>query len=388
MDDVDEDLARARLAGDPHIVLFEATAAIERGDVEGALARLPEIEALGTVWPRWAASIWWSIRTPLVAASGQARDVAALRASMEGVADTWAVLGGVVTVWGPIRHWLGVLAAASGDVDDAIDAFDAAATAARRLRAPVWETLAEVERAALLVSRRRPRDIEEAKRVLDALAASAAASRMEQVTRRLADLRRQVDAASNDQAGSVEGRDLAVFRRDGDVWTLGFDGTTVGMPDSKGLADIHRLICNPGVEIAAIELVHGSGEDVARAKSLLGADPMLDEAARRAYRTRLESLEEEIDAALARNRDDLASSLEAERMAIIGELASATGLGGRDRRLGDDAEKARKTVTARIRDALRRLDDRHPALAAHLRASVTTGNRCRYQPQRMRDWDT
>jgi len=37
-------------------------------------------------------------------------------------------------------------------------------------------------------------------------------------------------------------------------------------------------------------------------------------------------------------------------------------------------------VTARIRDTLRKLDDRHPELAAHLRSAVTTGSTCRYQP--------
>jgi hypothetical protein len=37
-------------------------------------------------------------------------------------------------------------------------------------------------------------------------------------------------------------------------------------------------------------------------------------------------------------------------------------------------------VTARIRDCLRRLDDRHPELAHHLRDTVSTGATCRYQP--------
>jgi hypothetical protein len=48
--------------------------------------------------------------------------------------------------------------------------------------------------------------------------------------------------------------------------------------------------------------------------------------------------------------------------------------------LGDEAERARKAVTARIRDTLRRLDEAHPELAAHLRAAVSTGSTCLYQP--------
>jgi hypothetical protein len=40
----------------------------------------------------------------------------------------------------------------------------------------------------------------------------------------------------------------------------------------------------------------------------------------------------------------------------------------------------RKTVTARIRDVISRIEQVHPALGAHLRASVTTGTRCAYSP--------
>ena len=44
--------------------------------------------------------------------------------------------------------------------------------------------------------------------------------------------------------------------------------------------------------------------------------------------------------------------------------------------------------TGRIRDVLRRLDDRHPALAHHLTASVTTGMSCRYLPAEPVEWET
>jgi hypothetical protein len=62
----------------------------------------------------------------------------------------------------------------------------------------------------------------------------------------------------------------------------------------------------------------------------------------------------------------------------VRELAAATGLGGRGRLLGDQSERARKAVTARIRDAIARIERLHPALGAHLRASVTTGTFCAY----------
>jgi hypothetical protein len=82
-----------------------------------------------------------------------------------------------------------------------------------------------------------------------------------------------------------------------------------------------------------------------------------------------------------------AESLEKERQALLDELRQAAGLGGRDRGLNDQRERLRKTVIARIRDSLRRLDDRHPPLAAQLRASVRTGAVCVYAPVESVSWD-
>jgi hypothetical protein len=44
-----------------------------------------------------------------------------------------------------------------------------------------------------------------------------------------------------------------------------------------------------------------------------------------------------------------------ERKFLTYEVAAAVGLGGRSRRLSDDAERTRKAVTARIRDSLARM---------------------------------
>ena len=55
-----------------------------------------------------------------------------------------------------------------------------------------------------------------------------------------------------------------------------------------------------------------------------------------------------------------ASRLNAEREALVKELSSTYGLGGRPRSLGGGNERARKTVTARVHDTLGRIDVRHP----------------------------
>ena len=118
-----------------------------------------------------------------------------------------------------------------------------------------------------------------------------------------------------------------------------------------------------------------------------GTTPMLDARAKDAYRRRLDQLDIELDRASMRGDAARAENLENERQALLDELRRAVGLGGRDRGINDERKRLRKTVTARIRDTLRRLDDRHPALAAHLRASVHTGALCAYDPAESVSWD-
>jgi hypothetical protein len=119
----------------------------------------------------------------------------------------------------------------------------------------------------------------------------------------------------------------------------------------------------------------------------LGADEVLDDRARRELRARLAELGEEIDQAERWADLERAARATAERDALMQELAAATGLGGRGRLLGDQSERARKAVTARIRDAIARIERVHPELGANLRASVTTGTWCAYTPAGPATWE-
>ena len=109
-------------------------------------------------------------------------------------------------------------------------------------------------------------------------------------------------------------------------------------------------------------------------------EPVLDDAAKAAFRRRLQQLEEDIDWSTERGDSDRTELARAERDALLHELKAAAGLHGRDRRLGDDAERARKTVSSRIRDTISRIRRHQPELADHLEATVSTGIWCCYQP--------
>jgi len=117
-----------------------------------------------------------------------------------------------------------------------------------------------------------------------------------------------------------------------------------------------------------------------------GADAVLDDRAKAEYRARLEQLARQIDEAEQLGHSERASRLLDERDVLVHELAAATGLGGRSRRLGDETERTRKTISARVRDALGKIDRAHPELGAHLRSAVKMGTACCYEPSEPTSW--
>jgi hypothetical protein len=103
---------------------------------------------------------------------------------------------------------------------------------------------------------------------------------------------------------------------------------------------------------------------------------LLDAKAKAAYQARLVELEEaegfsdSVRAAQARQEMDF----------LVGELARAVGLGGRDRRAASHAEWARLNATRAIRAAVANLARQNPALGRHLAATIRTGRYCSYTP--------
>jgi hypothetical protein len=193
--------------------------------------------------------------------------------------------------------------------------------------------------------------------------------------------------AGGGPAAGEPGAGTGVFRRDGALWTLGYGGRTVRMRDAKGLRDLAALLAAPGRPVHAADLVAASAMQAAAPALRMGADEVLDDRARSEIRARLLDLEAEVEEAGRWHDPERAARAALERDVLVAELAAASGLGGRARRLGDQPERARKTVTARIRDVLDRIERVHPALGAHLRASVTTGTFCSYSPPAPTAWE-
>jgi hypothetical protein len=278
------------------------------------------------------------------------------RYAVEGIGAYWH---------GSVERPLGLLAAALGRAAESRGHFEAALAAHRKAGAP------------LLVARTlRDGGIALDDRVL--LTEALATYRALGIDRRVSELERMLGsghAAGGPTAGP--GTDRATFRRAGEVWTLTWRARTALVKDSRGLRDLAQLLARPGQEIAVLDLAGVRGADLGE---------VTDAAARSAYKARLVELNAELAEADADGDVERSARAVAERDALVAHLTAAYGLGGRARRAGDPAERARSTVTARIRDALRHIEDAHPELGHHLRHSVRTGMFCAYQPEDPVSW--
>ena len=282
---------------------------------------------------------------------------------------------------GSVDRYLGLLERSLGRPDDAVRSLEAAVEMNDRMRAVPLASHARHELATVLLERDAPGDGERAALLLEAARAEAERIGMTSLLGRIDELEappaptRRSDAAATSIGPSV-------FRREGEYWTVSFDGDAARIRDSKGVRHLAILLERPGAEVHALELVRAvEGADTDGARIDGGdAGPVLDDRAKREYRQRAAEIEQELDEARAWNDGERVAKLRRELELIAGELTSSVGIGGRDRRAAGAAERARINVTRAIRSALDRIDDAVPALGAHLRATVRTGTFCAYMP--------
>jgi tetratricopeptide (TPR) repeat protein len=283
---------------------------------------------------------------------------------------------------GSVAYHLGRLSRQLGRYDDSEQHLVNAIDAHERVRAPLWAARSRLELARLLAISGDARVDLKGK-----LAHAAAATFARFGLGSEAKGARAIAEGAPADAGHHEPLEGNIFRHEGEFWTVAFAGDVARVKDSKGLRDIASLLAVPGREIAAVDLGARDGGAVARAIAG-GADTgeIVDEHARAAYKRRAEDLRTEIEEAEENNDPERADRARLELDTLTEHLSAAYGLGGRARRSGDPAERARKAVTERIRDAVAKLAKEHPALHRHLKASIKTGAFCSYTPERPVTW--
>jgi tetratricopeptide (TPR) repeat protein len=216
--------------------------------------------------------------------------------------------------------------------EEVVDGFRAAIQIFRRYNAP-WE-----EAAALIFWSRVLSDSSRHRQAAEKFnAAFAIFERLEtpQWSERLyAELFRFLKLDS--RAVSIRtdnGCESNAFRKEGDYWTISFQGCVFRMRDTMGMHYISRLVANPRVDFSALDLAAG-----AHRKTLKG-------------RSRRKTLSSTKDEHANGDRDDQHEAAK---------------------------ERARLMVTKRVKDAIAKIRLTHPELARHLATSIRTGYSCCY----------
>jgi hypothetical protein len=292
---------------------------------------------------------------------------------------------GRFAAWGPIAFVCGApydavvgsLAARLGRRDESLASFDAALALTRRSGATASEAWVRLARAEALRS-----------------SGDAAADEDFAIAARLAAehgmpailARTEANAGSSPapprapapQPPATAPLDISLRATDEDVVVV-CNGRSTRLRRLRGLPMLARLVEQPGREIHVLDLA-AEPDDGSAVADRGDAGEVLDGKAREAYRQRIADLREEIDEADRFADVGRADRARRELDMLVQQLSSAAGLGGRARRVGSAAERARITVQRRVREAIRKVAEHEPELGRHLDWAIRTGTFCAYEP--------
>ena len=311
------------------------------GDLAGARRHVHTVLELGS-WQAdrsYLSSVFIGNLITAAIALGDSELCSALLDELRPIASSCGVNGAVVAFSGSHAHFGGLAAAALGRTAEAIGFLDQAVEVHDRLGATAWEA--------------------ESRAALEAI-------RGQEPERR---------------AGhETTGERAPTLRRRNRKWDITYRNEAATVRDVKGLRDLAILLSRPGVDVHVLELASAPVDGGASIE-------MVDRQALAQYRQRLVDLDDD-RAEADRHRDtERRARAEAEQEALLDELRIVTGLGGTPRLSGARAsERARKAVSARIKDAIRRLETPMPQLANHLDEAIVTGTWCRYRAEMSEDW--
>ena len=321
---------------------------------------------------------------------------------------------------GPAARLLGGLAALLRRWEIAEEHFAAAHAQNESMRARPWKGHTHLDHARLLIRRDRPGDRARAGALLDTATAVGEAHGMTRLLALVEDARAQLAArpaaaaaaetaphgeaeavaprAAPAGAAAAAAREVGIFRREGEYWTIVHGGRTVRVRNVKGLHYVAYLLAAPGREVHVLDLLALTEGTVAAAASAeaelqvtrsgaQGDDRPSDARARREYRERIRELEEDLAEAERLHDTGRAERVRAEIELLRDELRGAYGVGDAARSAASSpTERARKAVYNRIRSATMRLEADLPELARHLATTVRTGTVCVYYPDRPLRW--
>lgn len=194
-----------------------------------------------------------------------------------------------------------------------------------------------------------------------------------------------------------------IFRKEGEIWNIVFEGKSISLRDSKGLHYIAFLLAHPREKFHILRLVNevdrvprkkvdstyaqmrdkeADPKDLKVLSSFEGEDKqqVLDYEAQRSIKERLIDIENELPKAEDENNLGLALKLREERENILVHLKKAMGLHGKPREFDSFIEKERKRVYGNIERVRQNIEEMNEELWRHLKTYIITGNYFSYDP--------
>jgi hypothetical protein len=177
-----------------------------------------------------------------------------------------------------------------------------------------------------------------------------------------------------------------VFRQDlqAGVWEISYDGISKSVKDAAGLKYIRVVLQSPGAKIPALQILGMCGysgkqraKDDYREDLHIGggvkSDPVLDSRALRDCKNALDLLEEKIVTARQNGDSENIAIYTEKRDHLKHMMKTQTRPHRKSRQLGDEGEKARKTVSNAIDRAIKDIQVVHPKAASHLKKNIVKG---------------
>ena len=165
---------------------------------------------------------------------------------------------------------------------------------------------------------------------------------------------------------------------EGKTWRFTFDGEEATVGDSKGIRFLAKLLSKPSEEFSAFTLAN---PDAASESFEVSDLETTDTASLRRYKERLLDIDEDLEEAIAFDREDEIERLEEEKDSILKHLSEVSGTGGRSRLKGQK-EKARQSVSSNLKRTVAAL----PFGSDHIKARLKTGYTCTYTPDAGEIW--
>jgi len=291
------------------------------------------------------------------------------------------VTGGILylTIEGPTTWGLGSIARFLGRTDDAREHYEQALAMSRRTGGRPVHALIACEYAGMLSESDGTEDRRRALALAEDAGATADELGMRALKSEANELQVRLQGAAEEHSPPPANTNNFTISQLGDSWLVRYGNVEFHLKDMRGVRLLAALVAEPGREFHVLDLSGGSRVTTGPVDRG-DAGELLDEEARRQYRARVLELEEELEEAESWNDPARAERARQELEFIQQELSQALGLGGRERKVGSAAERARVNVQRRIRDAIRRIESHHPELGKHLERSVRTGTYCAYEP--------